>query len=314
MKDGQPLTDQAFAALPMAEQEDIRKRQEAFAARIQRVMLDTRHQEKETATAFALLESEVAGFAITNLITEMEERYIDLPPVVSHLQEVKQDILDNLAEFLRSQHPQPVPGNHLPSSDFLRRYDVNVLVDNSHLQGAPLVIERNPTYNNLVGKVEKETVMGTLVTDFTMIRKGSLHSANGGYLVIRAEELLRNPFAWDALKRAIRDRQAVIEEATDQLGYLTTRSLKPEPIPLRVKVVIVGSEFYHDLLHTYDPDFRALFKVKAAFDTDVARTDAHLAEYARFLRQQAHTDGLPVPDAAAIAGILEHGVRLAGDR
>ena len=313
-KNGEPLTDQAFAALPAQEQEDIRKRQEAFSARIQRVMLDTRHLEKEAAEAFAQLESEVAGYAITNLITDMEERYTDLPAVVSYLQEVKQDILDNLAEFLISQKPQPVPGDHLPPSDFLRRYDVNVLVDNSQLKGAPVVIERNPTYNNLVGKVEKETVMGTLVTDFTMIRKGSLHSANGGYLVIRAEELLRNPFAWEALKRAIRDRQAVIEEAADQLGYLTTRSLKPEAIPLNVKVVIIGSEFYHDILHTYDPDFRALFKVKAAFDTDVPRTDTYVAEYARYLQRHAAQSGLPAPEAPALACILEHGARLAGDR
>jgi predicted ATP-dependent protease len=314
MKNGQPLTDQEFAALPAPEQEDIRKRQEAFSARIQRVMLDTRHLEKEAAEAFAKLESEVAGFAITNLITDIEERYVDLPAVISYLQEVKQDILDNLVEFLISQKPQPLPGEHVPPVDFLRRYDVNVLVDNSRLKGAPVVIERNPTYNNLVGKVEKETVMGSLVTDFTMIRRGSLHSANGGYLVVRAEELLHNAFSWDALKRAIRDRQAVIEEAADQLGYLTTRTLKPEPIPLNLKVVIIGSEYYHDLLHAYDPDFRALFKVKAAFDTDVPRTDGFVAEFAGYLRRQAAQSGLPEPDAAAVAGILEHGARLAGDR
>jgi predicted ATP-dependent protease len=313
-KNGQPLTDQEFAALPAQEQEDIRKRQEAFSAKIQRVMLETRHLEKEAATAFARLESEVAGFAITNLITEMEERYTDLPAVVGYLQEVKQDILENLAEFLLSQKPQPLPGNQLPQVDFLRRYEVNVLVDNSRQQGAPVVIERNPTYNNLVGKVEKETVMGSLVTDFTMIRKGSLHRANGGYLVIRAEELLRNPFSWEGLKRALRDHQAVIEEAADQLGYLTTRTLKPEPIPLKVKVVIIGSEYYHDLLHAYDPDFRALFKVKAAFDTDIPRTDALVADYARFLRRQAEKAGLPSPEGPAIGGILEHGARLAGDR
>jgi predicted ATP-dependent protease len=315
-KNGQPLTDQEFAALPVVEQEDIRKRQDAFSARIQRVVLDTRHIEKEAAEAFAKLESEVAGYAITNLITDMEERYVDLPAVVGYLQEVKQDILENLAEFLLSQKPQPLPltGDHIPQGNFLRRYEVNVLVDNSHLKGAPVVIERNPTYNNLAGKVEKETVMGTLVTDFTMIRKGSLHSANGGYLVIRAEELLRNPFSWDALKRAIRDGQAVIEEAADQLGYLTTRSLKPEPIPLNVKVVIIGSEFYHDILHAYDPDFRALFKVKAAFDTDVPRTEAYVAEFVSHLRRHADQAGIPKPDAAAIACILEHGSRLAGDR
>jgi predicted ATP-dependent protease len=313
MKDGKPMTDEEFAALPADEQEEFRKRQDAISSQIQHVMLETRHLEQETASAFARLESEVAGFAITNLITSMEDRYIDCPAVIAYLQEVKQDILDNLADFLMAQKPQP-PGAALPHPDFERRYDVNIMTDNSRQQGAPVVIERNPTYNNLVGRVEKDTVMGTLVTDFTMIRKGSLHSANGGYLIIRAEELLRNPFAWDALKRALRDRQAVTEDISDQLGYLTTRSLKPEPIPLQIKVVIIGSEQYHDLLYAYDPDFRALFKIKAAFDAEMPRTETHIVKYGAFLRKQAVTCGLPAPEAAALGGIIEHGARLTGDR
>lgn len=313
MKDGKPMTDEQFAELPATEQEEFRKRQEAISAMIQHVMLETRRLEQEASTAFVQLESEVAGFAITNLITSLEDRYTDMPAVIAYLQEVKQDILDNLADFLMSQKPQP-PGTTSSQPDFQRRYDVNLLTDNSRQQGAPVIIERNPTYNNLVGRVEKETVMGTLVTDFTMIRKGSLHSANGGYLIIRAEELLRNPFSWDALKRALRDRQAVTEDIADQLGYLTTRSLKPEPIPLRIKVIIVGSEQYHDLLFAYDPDFQALFKIKAAFDSEMPRTQDLVIKYGAFLRKEAETCGLPAPDAMALASIIEHGARLTGDR
>jgi predicted ATP-dependent protease len=313
MKDGKAMTDEEFAALPAVEQEEFRKRQEAISSMIQHVMLETRHLEQETASAFSRLESEVAGFAITNLITSVEDCYIDCPAVIAYLQEVKKDILDNLADFLIAQKPQP-PGVLLQHPDILRRYNVNLLIDNSRQQGAPVIIERNPTYNNLVGRVEKETVMGTLVTDFTMIRKGSLHSANGGYLIIRAEELLKTPFAWDALKRALRDRQAVTEDISDQLGYLTTRSLKPEPIPLQVKVMIIGSEPYHDLLYGYDPDFRALFKIKAAFNSEMPRTETHVLKYGAFLRKQAETLGLPAPEASAMSGIIEHGSRLTGDR
>ena len=137
-------------------------------------------------------------------------------------------------------------------NDYLTRYEVNVLVDNSKLTGAPVVIEHNPTYNNLVGRVEKESMMGTLTTDFTMIRKGSLHAANGGYLIIRAEELFKNYFSWEALKRALRNKELMIEEAADQLGYLTTKTLKPEPIPLQVKIILIGNPVYYHLLFSLE--------------------------------------------------------------
>lgn len=313
LKNGEPMTDDDFAALPEAQQERIRQTQQVFVAEIQEMLKNHRRIEKAAAEELSRLESEVAGLAVTSLMGELEEKYADIPSVVEYLHCVRKDILENLAEFLISQKQLP-PGMQPQNAGFTRRYEVNVVVDNARQTGAPVVIEHHPTYNNLVGRVEKETVMGTLVTDFTMVRKGSLHSANGGYLIIRAEELFRNFLSWEALKRALRNRQVTIEEAADQLGYLTTKSLRPEPIPLDVKVILVGTPNYYQLLHAYDPDFRTLFKVKADFDPAIERNEANTRHYLASIRSLAQREGIRMPDAAAMARLVEEGSRLANDR
>jgi predicted ATP-dependent protease len=314
MADGVPMSDEDFDALPENKRHEIEEKQQAFADEIKDLMLENRKLEREANEELAKLDSEVAGFAVSLLIEEREQSYRDLPEVLAHLQAVKKDILDNLGEFLIAHKPQQ-PGEPVPArTEYLRRYDVNLLVDNVHQKGAPIVIEQNPTYNNLVGRVEKESVMGTLVTDFTMIRKGSLHEANGGYLIIRAEQLFRNYFSWDALKRALRNRQVVIEEATDQLGYLTTKTLKPEAIPLDVKVVLVGSPLYYHILYRIDPDFKVLFKVKADFDSEMERNGENLLGYLRFAQRLAKRESLPPPEESALARLTDLGSRLAEDQ
>jgi predicted ATP-dependent protease len=313
LKNGEPMTDQEFAALPEEEQQRIRKNQELFTAEIQDMLKSQRRIEKAAAEELSRLEGEVAGLTVTALMGELEEKYAALPAVVEYLHCVRKDILENLAEFLLAQKPAP-PGMPSPHGEFGRRYEVNVVVDNARQTGAPVVIEHHPTYHNLVGRVEKESVMGALVTDFTMMRKGSLHSANGGYLIIRAEELFRNFLSWEALKRALRNRQVTIEEAADQLGYLTTKSLRPEPIPLDVKLILVGTPNYYHLLHTYDPDFRTLFKVKADFDPAVERNEANTRHYLASIRSLAEREGIRIPDAAAMARLVEEGSRMADDR
>ena len=313
LKKGEPMTDKEFDDLSEQEKEAMRLKQQAFAEEIKSVLSQTRKIEKEAGKELSTLENEVAGLAITNIITEMEERYEDLPEVIAYLQLVKADIMENLAEFLLSHKPQ-APGLPQTKNEFVKRYEVNVLVDNAKAEGAPVIIESNPTYNNLIGRVEKESVMGTLVTDFTMIRKGSLHSANGGYLVLRAEELFRNYFSWEALKRAIRNKEVMIEEAADQLGYLTTKTLKPEPMPLSVKVILVGTPMYYHMLYAYDPDFRVLFKVKADFDSVMDRTEEHTGNYIHLIKGIAEREKLDMPEHAAFARIIEYGSRLADDR
>ncbi len=310
---GEPMTDEQFKSLSQKEQQNILDKQKQLAEEINSVLQLTRKLEKEVRKEFEKLEKEVAKLAISTLMQEIEEKYKQIPEVIGYLECVKDDILENLDEFLISQK-SPVGNPFQKKDDFLKRYEVNILIDNSKQQGAPVIIERNSTFNNLVGRVEKESIMGMMVTDFTMIRNGSLHRANGGYLVIRAEELFKNYFSWEGLKRAIRNKEIIIEDVADQLGYITSKTLKPEPIPLNIKVILVGDPLYYYLLYAYDSDFRELFKVRADFDTEMDRREENLANYILFANNVSEKENLLKADKEGLAKLIEYGSRLAEDQ
>jgi len=314
LKDGKPMTDEQFDNLSEKEQEEIRETQRKFSEEIKSGIQQVRKLEKAANEELSKLEKDVAANAINNVIEETKEKYQSLGEVLNYLSEVRDDILDNLPEFL-TQRRQDAAIQLTPKrgADMIR-YKVNVLVDNSKQQGAPVVFEQNPSLNNLFGRSEKESYMGSLFTDFTLIRKGSLHTANGGYLILRIEELLRNYFSYDSLKRALRNKEIVIEEPGEQLGFLTTRTLKPEPIPLSIKVILIGSPIYYYLLYQLDPDFRELFKVKADFDNTMDRTETNLGDYVAFALGLCEREKLASPDDEAISKIIEHGSRLADDQ
>jgi len=187
-------------------------------------------------------------------------------------------------------------------------------VDNSDLRGAPVIMELNPTYQNLFGRIEKEAQFGVLTTDFTMIRGGSLHNANGGYVVLPAEEILRNLFSYDSLKRALMNERISIEEAGERLGFITTKGLRPGPIPLSVKVVLIGNPLLYQQLYALDMDFKELFKVKADFDISMDRTEENMRKYAAFVCTFCQKENLKHLDASGVAKIIEHGSRLAEDQ
>lgn len=310
---GEPVTDEQFNGLPDWKQEDIRTKQNKFLDEIKEKLNEIRKREKEVAKELGKLEKEVAIITISSLIEEITDSYKELPDVLTYFQQVKNDILENLSQFLVSQKDNLETGGQ-QSNDFSKRYEVNVLVNNADLKGAPVIIERNPTYHNLLGRVEKESYMGTLLTDFTMIRKGALHCANGGYLIIRAEELLSNHFSWNGLKRALKNNEIHMEEVGDQLGLFTTRTLKPEPIPLDVKVILVGEPVYYHLLYLYEPDFKTLFKVKADFDSEMNRDEKSISDYILFTRETCNKENLLLPDDAALAKMIEYGSRLVSDQ
>jgi lon-related putative ATP-dependent protease len=188
-----------------------------------------------------------------------------------------------------------------------------MVVDNSELEGAPVVLEMNPTYNNLIGRIEQEAVFGALVTNFTLIRSGCLHRANGGYLVLPVEDVLRNPLAWETLKRALVNNEIVIEDAGERFGF-TTKSLRPEPIPLDVKLILIGRPDLYQLLLAYDENFTELFKVKADFDIQMPRTEVHTQEYISFVCTLCCGENLKHLDQSALARTVEHASRLAGDQ
>jgi lon-related putative ATP-dependent protease len=313
VKDSKPLTDADFKNMSEAELDDINKRQSDLQEKIGAGLREMRKHEKDVSEKLDKLAKEVAKYAIDNLIEDIADDYKSMPGVTAYLASLREDIMDNLPEFLKSQNTRQQPAAAY-ENPFQKRYEVNVLVDNSATRGAPVIIERNPTYNNLLGRVEKESYMGSLITDFTMIRKGSLHSANGGYLIIRIEELVQAFFSWNGLKRALKNREIVIEEATDQLGYLTTRTLKPEPIPLNVKIILIGNPMFYYLLHQYDFDFKDLYKVKADFDNTMERTDEHTSDYLNFVASLCEREALLHPDDTGKAKVVEYGSRLADDQ
>jgi lon-related putative ATP-dependent protease len=316
LKDGQPLTPEEFAALSSTEKQAISQKQEALQAEIETAFRKVKNVEKQAAQELERLDKQVALYALSHLLDDLKKKYQGLPEILAYLDEVRDDILDNANQFRANPKEQTAPAFFVPGTQerLFSKYAVNVLVDNSSTKGAPVVMELNPTYNNLIGRIENEAQFGTLITDFSLIRRGSLHRANGGYLVLPIEEVLRNPFSWDGLKRALRNQQIIIEDPSERLGFLTTRTLQPKPTPLDVKVVLIGQPSLYHLLLSYDEDFSELFKIKADFDSLMDRTDESIKDYTTFVSAVCSEGGLIHLDKTALAKIVEHGSRLAEDQ
>ncbi len=313
--DGKPLNEQEIIALTAEAREEIHKRRVRLELELRNAMRQLKEMERKIHQMLLKMNREVALYAIGHLITELLEKHQELPDVESYLEEVRNDILDNLSQFISAPKvPQvPFPTPWLKELPF-RKYEVNLVVDNSELKGAPVVLEFNPTHQNLFGKIEKEAQFGALTTDFTMIHCGSMHRANGGYLVLPVEELLRNLFTYEGLKRALIDRQIVIEEPGERLGFITTKSLRPEPVPLNVKVVLVGTPLLYQQLYVLDKNFKELFKVKADFDTTMDRTEENMRLYAAFFCTLCEKEKLKHLDGSGVAKLVEHSSRLAADQ
>jgi lon-related putative ATP-dependent protease len=320
VRDGKPLSDDEFMALSEQEQEEIAQKRDQLQSELGAAMRRAKNLEKDAHTAVGELDQQVALFAISHLFDDLLERYREESAVVGHLEAVREDMLEHLDQFRRDPDEPNLSQAALPFAlagarrATFRDYQVNVLVDNSELEGAPVVMELNPTYNNLFGRIEQEAQFGALVTDFTMIREGALHRANGGYLVLPVQEVLRNPFAWDGLKRALENQEIAIEDAGDRLGFISTKSLRPEPVTLDLKVILIGDPGLYYLLHAVEDDFSELFKVKADFDVEMDRTDSSIRDFASFVCTVCEEEELKHLDGAALAALVEHGSRLAGDQ
>jgi len=311
---GQPISEQEFLALNPTEKEEISKKQEAMQTVLEASIRQGKSQDSKARQSLQELDEHVVKFAIGPSIQELHDKYINLQEVVQLLEQVRQDIIDNRLRFKEEPGEQARASSPIqePREFLLKRYQVNVLVDNTKLTGAPVVLETNPTYSNLCGRVEQEARFGTLSTDFTLIRKGCLHQANGGYLVLPVIDLLRNPLAWDTLKRALENQEIAIEEAGEKLGFAITRTLRPEPIPLDVKVILIGPPDIYQLLLLADEKFTELFKVKADFDIQVEWNDASLKDYAAFVRKVCSSENLRHLDQSGLSRLIEYGARLAG--
>ena len=312
--DGQPMDDQAFASLSDDDRASTLQKREGLMAELRMAMKQEEGVESTAMARLAELENNIASLVADALVDPLKENFKAFPEVVAYLAEVRGDMVENIGLFQPQPQP-PAPSMFaVPREAGLRRYDVNLLVDHTRSEHAPVVHETNPTPGHLLGRIEKEAVFGALITDFTMIRPGSLHKANGGYLILDFDDLLVNPVSYNELKRVLRTGDLTIEEISERLGFLETKTVRPEPIPWSGKVICLAREDVYRALYTFDSEFRELFKVKADFDLHIDRTPEHQQAYAGLISAMVRREELPHLDAAAVARVVEEGMRLAEDQ
>ncbi len=314
MKNGAVLSPEEFSKLPPSEQKRVAAGIEELEQRLASVLRQAPRWEREVRNKIRELNREMTGFAVGHLIEELRQKYSAHAGVLSYLDAVQKDITDNAKPLIPSEgQPTSVLAETFRGTPLTRRYDVNVLIDHSGSEHAPVIHENHPSYDNLLGRIEHIAEMGTLVTDFNLIRPGALHRANGGYLILDARKVLMSPYSWEALKRVLQSRQIQIESVGQALGLVSTVSLVPEPVNLDLKVILLGDRSLYYLLCHYDADFQELFKVAADFDDVLDRTSESQQLYAKLIGSIVANENMRHLDKTAVMRLVEHSARLSGD-
>jgi len=298
------MQQEEFEALPEEEQKRLQEISEKISQHTLETLRKIRDLEKTLKDRIKELERNISRSAISPFLSELRERYGKSQKLLEWIAPMEEDVIKNFNIFVAAARDESI------EVDF-GKYMVNVFVSNDPEEGAPVIRESNPTYYNLMGKVEYESRQGYLYTDFRKIVAGAIHRANGGYLVLEAEELLRQYLSYDALKRALKDEKLTIENLGEQLGFLPVSSLRPEPIPLNIKVVIVGTRLIYYLLSLYDKEFSELFKIKADFDVDMPRNENTEYDMAVFVAEYTQQENLLPYDREAVGEVIEYASRLA---
>lgn len=322
MHDGEVVKPETFATLPADYREDVAKRIEALQKELAAIIEAAPRGEKERRKRLAALNTEVSNGVVGAALAPVRAGFGDLPEVAQYLDAVAQGLVSEIAIFVRSPGedeivPEPLDTARDPR---LRRFLVNVVVanddgkDGGEKAGAPIYEELNPTYANMIGRIEHKAQMGALLTDFLLVLPGALHRANGGYLLIDARKLILSPFAWEALKRALKAGEIRIEQPSEIVGVLTTETLQPEPIPLDIKVILFGGRDVHALLAAADPEFSRLFKVQADFDDSILRSEETDRAFAGLVASIVARHDLAPVSASGVARVIEEAARLASDR
>ncbi len=319
---GQPIDQNTYQNLDEDIKQQVDDTIDYVQREIQKTLREINKLEKAVREKIEELNREVTLFVVGHRIENFKEEYKDSPEVREYLEGVKNDIIENVQDFVQAGQSEQgqqqqlmaaLQGGGQGQPDFTR-YEVNVLVDNAKTDGAPVIVETNPTYNNVFGRMEKRARFGAVYSDFTMVQPGSLIEANGGYLVLDILGVLKNPFVWDTLKRAIRNAEIRIEDVQEQLGYVAVSSLKPKPIPLDVRVVLIGPAELFDLLLKYDDQFEKTFKVRADFDYEVNKEDTNIAEYIKFICRVCDEENLIHFAPDGVSAMLEISQRSVSDQ
>ncbi len=318
MHEGKVVKPEVFNALPENMRREVENKIEALQKELGDILARVPKADKKRRGALSELNEEVARIAVHEALDELRAAFSDVKAALAYLDAAEADLIQNIALFLASDEENAVVRQPLDTAHDVRfrRYMVNVITSNGDggNTGSPVVEEINPTYGNVVGRVEHIAQMGTLVTDFLLVKPGALHRANGGFLMLDVRKLLLSPFAWEALKRALKAQEIRIEQPMEAAGLISTQSLDPEPIPLDVRVVLFGDREMYYLLVAYDPDFARLFKVQADFDDSIARSKENDTAFARLVASIVKEHSLQPVDAGGVARIIDEGARLADHR
>ena len=321
VRDGEPMDAEAIGRLSHSEQEALRLHLTELEGRLQEILRQVPTLARRAKTRIRDLVRQIMSDTVAHLIDDLRPGYDDLPEVLRYLDAVQSDVIENAADFLKADGgegaPAQAPAQGLPGAlsetDPLVRFEVNLLVDNGAANGAPVIYEDHPAHQNLLGRVEHVARLGTLSTDFTLIKPGALHKANGGYLILDVRKVLTQPFAWEDLKRVLRARDIRIQSLGELVGMVSTVSLDPQPIPLSVTVVLLGEPQLYYLLSAHDPDCDELFKVPADFAGDIERSDDNVRSFAQLVATLARRQSLRPLQRDAVARVIEHASRLAAD-
>ena len=313
-KKGEVMPPDEFKKLGDEERSDIQKVISGLQEKLKGILTQIPSLMKEAREKFRALNREMAKTSTDPLFEVLRQDYKDNDKVLEYLKAAEQDVLSNIHDFHAQSDESPASlFSQAPRRESLKRYAVNLIVDNSDTQCAPVIFEDLPNHGNLIGRIEYQAQMGALVTDFSLIKPGALHRANGGYLILNIQKVLMQPYAWESLKRALETGEVRIESLERTLSLVSTRSLEPEPVPLHTKVILVGNRLLYYLLQQYDPDFPELFKIAADFDEMLDRNRENVTLYAGMISNMIGKEGLLPLDRTGVARLVEHSSRLAGD-
>ncbi len=309
--DGEPINEEAFKELSDEEKAEISIRSEALQKEAYGIIRKIKELENEAEEAVKEWENQIALFAVGIHIEDLKEKYRDNTDITNYLKKVEEDILENL-DYFRGEEPDEEVPVAIPMmlkrsiENPTDRYKVNLLVDNSRLTGAPVIVDYNPTYYNLLGRVDYENEFGTITSDYSMVKPGLFHQANGGYLILQILDVINNPQSWEVIKRTLKTRQISIENIKEQMGLVAVSPIKPEPIPVDVKVILIGSPVIYHALYEYDRDFAKLFKIKADFNEDMEWNDENIHKLAGFISAFCKKEGIRHFDPTGVAEVIQY--------
>jgi len=314
LKDGEPMSQEDYLNLTDEERQQLMANSTTVQEKMAVALRNYREGEKIVKEKLAQLERLTVQQVATPYFDELATQFNGVGEVGEYLDEMQQDLLENIDAFARPEEKGVSALFRLDRRDPLKKYQVNLFIDNSHLQHAPVIYEPNPNFANLFGQILYENEFGILATDYSKIKAGALHRANGGYLILHVWDLIKNFYVWDGLKRVLKNEEITIESVGRMMGITNTESLQPQPIPAKIKVILIGESIYYHLIYSQDEEFQKLFKIRADFDDEMPRSRKHVYEYAQFIGSVCNEKNLRHFDAEAVAAVVDYSSRMADDQ